>query len=113
MIVTDDTWFMVRNTPSVTGFLGSSGGGAKPFPVAEAEIEYAEDKTTSIYVKFAVKNDNGLFEGLSNVYFVIWTTTTWTLPGNVAVCLGPNYEYTFVKVEDEESKFCSKCGAQL
>ena len=38
MIVTDDTWFMVRNTPSVTGFLGSSGGGAKPVPIPEEEM---------------------------------------------------------------------------
>jgi len=38
MIVTDDTWFMVRNTPMVTGFLGSSGGGAKPVPLLEEEI---------------------------------------------------------------------------
>lgn len=65
--------------------------------LAEAEIEYAEDKTTSIYVKFAVKDDKGLFEGLSNVYFVIWTTTTWTLPGNLAVCLNPDLEYSLVK----------------
>ena len=65
--------------------------------LAEAEIEYAEDKTTSIYVKFAVKNDNGLFAGLGNVYFVIWTTTTWTLPGNLAVCVNPDLEYSLVK----------------
>lgn len=38
MIVTDETWFMVRNTPSVTGFLGSSGGGAKPVPLQIDEI---------------------------------------------------------------------------
>ncbi len=38
MIVTDDTWFMVRNTPMVTGFLGSSGGGSKPVPLLEEEI---------------------------------------------------------------------------
>lgn len=38
MIVTEDTWFMVRNTPSVTGFLGSSGGGAKPVPLHDEEI---------------------------------------------------------------------------
>ncbi len=65
--------------------------------LAEAEIEYAEDKTTSIYVKFAVKDDKGLFDGLENVYFVIWTTTTWTLPGNLAVCLNPDFEYSLVK----------------
>ncbi len=38
MIVTDETWFMVRNTPMVTGFLGSSGGGAKPVPLLEEEM---------------------------------------------------------------------------
>lgn len=70
--------------------------------LAEAEIEYAEDKTNSIYVKFAVKNDNGLFEGLENVYFVIWTTTTWTLPGNVAICLNPDFEYALVKMDNGE-----------
>ena len=65
--------------------------------LAEAEIEYAEDKSSSIYVKFKVKDDKGLFEGLSNVYFVIWTTTTWTLPGNVAISLNPDFEYSLVK----------------
>lgn len=39
MIMTDEAWYVVRNTPGVTGFIGSSGGGAKPFPVAEDEIE--------------------------------------------------------------------------
>ena len=39
MIMTDDTWFMVRNTPDVTGFVGSSGKGTKPFPIPNEEIE--------------------------------------------------------------------------
>lgn len=39
MCMTDEAWYVVRNTPGVTGFIGSSGGGAKPFPVAEDEIE--------------------------------------------------------------------------
>ena len=39
MIMSDDAWYQVRNTPGVTGFIGSSGGGAKPLPVAEEEIE--------------------------------------------------------------------------
>lgn len=39
MIMTDEAWYIVRNTPGVTGFIGSSGGGAKPFPVAEDEID--------------------------------------------------------------------------
>ena len=38
MIVTDESWFIVRNTPMVTGFLGSSGGGAKPVPLSDEEI---------------------------------------------------------------------------
>ena len=70
--------------------------------LAEAEIEYAEDKTNSIYVKFAVKDDKGLFAGLDNVYFVIWTTTTWTLPGNVAISLNPDFEYSLVKFPNGE-----------
>jgi transcriptional antiterminator NusG len=39
MIMTDDAWYVVRNTPGVTGFIGSSGGGAKPFPVSPDEME--------------------------------------------------------------------------
>lgn len=38
MIVTDESWFMIRNTPMVTGFLGSSGGGAKPVPLNDEEM---------------------------------------------------------------------------
>lgn len=69
--------------------------------LAEAEIEYADSKCTSIYVKFAVKDDKGLFDGLENVFFVIWTTTPWTLPGNTAICLNPDFDYVLVKVKDE------------
>ena len=71
--------------------------------LAEAEIEYAEDKTASIFVKFLTKDDKGLFEGLGKVYFVIWTTTTWTLPGNVAISLNANFEYSLVKVAEDET----------
>ena len=39
MIMTDEAWYIVRNTPGVTGFIGSSGKGAKPFPVAQEEID--------------------------------------------------------------------------
>lgn len=73
--------------------------------LAEAEIEYSNDPCHSIYVKFNVTDDKGIFRGmgldLSKVYFVIWTTTTWTIPGNLAICLGPEYNYTLVKVGDE------------
>ena len=39
MIMTDEAWFVVRNTPGVTGFIGSSGKGAKPFPLTPAEVD--------------------------------------------------------------------------
>ncbi len=73
--------------------------------LAEAEIEYANDVCYSVYVKFRVKNDNGkltaLGVDLSKTYFVIWTTTTWTLPGNVAICVGPDFKYNVVRAGDE------------
>ncbi len=73
--------------------------------LAEAEIEYQEDKTNSIYVKFAVKEDNGVFDACGvpkeKINFLIWTTTTWTLPGNVAIALNGMFTYNLVKSDDE------------
>lgn len=73
--------------------------------LAEAEIEYAEDPCHSIYVKFKTKDDKGVFSSMgidpSKVSFVIWTTTTWTLPANVAICVGPRFEYSVIKTGDE------------
>ena len=73
--------------------------------LAEAEIEYQEDKTYSIYVKFEVIDDKGLFANLNlsgkKVYIVIWTTTTWTLPGNLAIALNTDFDYSLVDVGNE------------
>ncbi len=73
--------------------------------LAEAEIEYGEDPCHSIYVKFKVTDDMGklaaLGADLDKTYFVIWTTTTWTLPANLAICVGPNYEYSLLKANGE------------
>ena len=73
--------------------------------LAEAEIEYAGDPCNSIYVKFKVEDDEGKLAALNTeldkTYFVIWTTTTWTLPGNLAICLGPEYEYVAVHATGE------------
>lgn len=72
--------------------------------LAEAEIEYADDTTVSIYVKFQVRDDKGIFEGVApkeKINFVIWTTTTWTLPANLAICLNESFEYSVVKANDE------------
>ncbi|MDL2218872.1 isoleucine--tRNA ligase [Ruminococcaceae bacterium OttesenSCG-928-O06] len=70
--------------------------------LAEAEIEYEEEPVDSIYVAFQVAKDNGALEkaGIpaNKAWFVIWTTTTWTLPGNVAICLGPRFTYVAAKV---------------
>ena len=68
--------------------------------LAEAEIEYKDVDTTSIYVKFEVKDSKGLFE-TKNTYIVIWTTTPWTLPGNTGITVGGDFTYAFVKVGNE------------
>ena len=74
--------------------------------LAEAEIEYKDVPCKSIFVKFAVKDDKGAIQKVlgtvDNVYFVIWTTTTWTIPGNLAISLNPSFEYDFVKVPNGE-----------
>lgn len=74
--------------------------------LAEAEIEYQDEPCSSIYVKFAVTDDKGVIEKAigtkENVYFVIWTTTTWTLPGNLAISVNPFFEYDLVKVPNGE-----------
>ena len=69
--------------------------------LAEAEIEYADDETNSIYVKFPLADGKGKFDGLDNVFFVIWTTTTWSLPGNVAICLNPAFPYCVMAANGE------------
>ena len=80
--------------------------------LAEAEIEYQDVPCKSIFVKFAVTDDKGVISKLigttENVYFVIWTTTTWTIPGNLAISLNPFFEYDFVKVPNGEIYILAK-----
>ena len=65
--------------------------------LAEAEIEYKDKRSPSIYVAFAVKDGKGkLPDGTA---FIIWTTTPWTLPANLGVCLHPEYEYALVEAD--------------
>ncbi len=73
--------------------------------VAEADIEYQDDPCTSVYVKFAMKDDQGKLADfdLSKTFFVIWTTTIWTLPGNMAICLHPRDSYVLVKADNGET----------
>ena len=63
--------------------------------LAEAEIEYDDHTSPSIYVKFEDKSENG-------TYYVIWTTTPWTLPANVAIALHPDFTYVKVGVMGEK-----------
>ncbi len=67
--------------------------------LAEAEIEYAEKKSTAIFVKFPLADAKGLLpDGIdtSMVFGVIWTTTPWTIPANVASAVHPEFEYAWV-----------------
>ncbi len=59
--------------------------------LAEAEIEYQDVKATTIYVKFDVLDGKGILT--KDDAFVIWTTTPWTIPANLAICLNPDLEY--------------------
>ena len=71
--------------------------------LAEAEIEYIDAPCKSIYVSFKIKNDQGKLAqycDLDKLYFVIWTTTTWTLPGNLAIALNPQELYVLAKVDN-------------
>lgn len=68
--------------------------------LAEAEIEYQDKRSPSIYVAFDVKDGKGVLEG--DEQFVIWTTTPWTLPANLAIAVHPDLDYAVVKVKDNK-----------
>ncbi|WP_349949424.1 isoleucine--tRNA ligase [Intestinimonas sp. RTP31139st1_F5_RTP31139_211217] len=73
--------------------------------LAEAEIEYADDPCTTIFVKFPVRDDKGMLAqycDLSKLFFVIWTTTPWTIPGNMAICLNAELDYVLLEVPSGE-----------
>lgn len=68
--------------------------------LAEAEIEYQDKKSASIYVAFPVKDGKNVLEG--DEKYIIWTTTPWTLPANLGISVHPELEYAIVKVNDEK-----------
>ena len=72
--------------------------------LAEAEIEYRDDPCTTVYVKFPLCDDQGKLSAYdkSKVFFLIWTTTIWTLPGNLAIAMHPEESYALVKVPSGE-----------
>ena len=69
--------------------------------LAEAEIEYKDVTGESIYVKFPVEDSKGLFNK-KDTYMVIWTTTPWTLPGNMGITIGADYEYSMVELKENK-----------
>ncbi|NMB25711.1 MAG: isoleucine--tRNA ligase [Firmicutes bacterium] len=64
--------------------------------LAEAEVDYKDHKSHSIYVKFPITQGKGLVPDEVPAYLLIWTTTPWTLPANEAVALHPQLEYVLV-----------------
>jgi len=77
--------------------------------LAEAEIEYKIKESPSIYVKFPVKLDTLPVSLDLPVYILIWTTTPWTLPANLAVAVHPEIEYVFVELEGEVILVAKSC----
>jgi isoleucyl-tRNA synthetase len=90
--------------------------------LAEAEVEYREHTSPSVYVKFPLKSDPAAIDPAlagKNVFFVIWTTTPWTLPANMGIAVNPDFDYSAIEVSDAEvfivaselsGAFADKCG---
>ncbi len=65
--------------------------------LAEAEVEYHDIKSPSIYIAFPVKDGKGLLDP-KDTYFVIWTTTPWTIPSNQGITVNPKFDYSLIQV---------------
>ena len=73
--------------------------------LAEAEVEYKEHTSPSVYVKFPLKSDPAEIDPAlagKNVFVVIWTTTPWTLPANMGIAVHPDFDYSAIEVSDAE-----------
>ncbi len=73
--------------------------------LAEAEVDYVDKRSPSIYVSFEVKDDKGLINEESSVEVIIWTTTPWTIPANLAIALHPEFNYSLIKDNDNDRKY--------
>lgn len=69
--------------------------------LAEAEVEYKDVKSPSIFVAFKVKDGKGILD--TDTSFIIWTTTPWTLPANQGISVNP--AYTYIVVEEADKKY--------
>ncbi len=83
--------------------------------LAEAEIEYKDVKSPSIYVAFPVKDGKGIVD--QDARFIIWTTTPWTIPANQGIAVNPRFNYVQVKVGADKfvvaADMLSKVAADL
>lgn len=79
--------------------------------VADSEIVYRDVKDATIYLAFQIADGKGILD--SDDYYVIWTTTPWTIPSNEAVCLNDNLEYAEVQTEKGKLVFLAKFVDQL
>lgn len=73
--------------------------------LAEAEVEYKEHTSPSVYVKFPMKTDPAEIDPAlagKSVFVVIWTTTPWTLPANMGIAVHPDFDYSAIEVSDAE-----------
>jgi len=123
--VTMDYHFEANTVREIGKFLANGGlyKGAKPVhwcvscatALAEAEVEYDDHTSHSIYVKFGAGEDlTGIAPELTgDVSIVIWTTTPWTIPANLAVSVGPNIEYAAVRILDPGDNANLKAGEIL
>ena len=90
--------------------------------LAEAEVEYKEHTSPSVYVKFPLKSDPSQIDPAladKTVFLVIWTTTPWTLPANMGIAVHPDFDYSAIEVSDAEvfivaselaKAFAESCG---
>ncbi|UQS83784.1 isoleucine--tRNA ligase [Bombilactobacillus thymidiniphilus] len=74
--------------------------------LAEAEVEYHDIKSPSLYVAFPVKDGKGVLD--EDTLLAIWTTTPWTLPANEAVCVNPRFDYSVVLAPDGKKYVVAK-----
>lgn len=78
--------------------------------LAEAEVEYKEHKSLTVWVKFPIVTDNAEFKDAS---IVIWTTTPWTMPSNRAIAVGPDIAYAVYQVAEMSEGSKSKVGDKI
>ncbi len=74
--------------------------------IADSEVEYWDEKDPSVYIKFPLKDEE-------NAFIVIWTTTPWTIPANIAVAVHPSFEYAKVKASKDGKEETLIMASQL